>query len=418
MPLISLFQKHRQKLPESYTVRVLSFPQELENGDLPLELQFIKAKNEELFSEVRQLITGGKALGIRTVETTPQPILDAINEISVRSQHRMILTWLPALLWSQQGPKVTEDERKKAKDEHVDLDACVATILKHRFSFKRFVLIDETNEGISPDEQALIRRLNEELYPLTIHYIVERAIADNAHERTAVAQAIIKALIIIGPITHVLETFAHGIGKVFAASTDDMLAEAAELMALRGSGFGWKKLAARSKILVPVFILATYGAFHVESIIEQGRMFLAGAVFGLSAIALSLTTAVQSIRMYRECVNAVIGEKKCKALSNREAWKLAFLQDFTNPARLGLLIGAAVSPVIAGIVFVFLPQLTHNGWVLAGLGTTETLVAGLTVLIARTWNDWMLQRDLQHAIHAARARTTWSPTLKFPLVER
>ena len=415
--LTSLFRRSRKEPAiESYRIKVLSFPQELEKkGDMPLELQYIKAKNPALFEKLKTLLSGNKAIGIRTTEQTPQIILDAVNEISVRSQHRMILTWLPILLWSQEEPLITEKDRAEARKDKKDLDECVTAILKHRFAFKRFVLIDEANEGTTKEEMILIADLNQELYPLTIHYIVERIIADNAHERTAVAQAIIKALIIIGPITHALETVAAGIGKVFAASTDDVLAEAAELAALRGSGFTWRKLAARSKILLPVFILATYGAFRVEDLIEINRMFLAGMVFGLSAIALSLTTAIQSIRMYHESVTDLIGEKKYSALAPRAVWKLAFLQDFTNPARLGLLIGAIASPLVAGAIFVFFPHLTHNGWVLAMLGTTETMVAGLTVLIARTLGEWMLTRELAHAIDAAHEGTPWAEAQKFKL---
>ncbi len=419
MSLASIWKRYRSEKPhETYSVRVLSYPQELEHDDsLPLELHYIREKNPALFTQLKTLLSGGKAIGIRTIEISPKAVLRAVNELSVRSQHRMILTWLPQMLWSQQEPHISDDERTHALKDGVDLDECVKTILKERYAFKRFVLIDEVNEGTSKEEMILIRRLNEELYPLTIHYIVERIIADNAHERTAVAQAIIKALIIIGPITHILEVYTRGIGKVFAASTDDVLAEVAELTALRGSGFAWKKLAARSKILLPVFILATYGAFRVEHIIETGRMFLAGIVFGGSAVALSLTTAVQSIRMYHESVMGLIQHRKHPALSPREIWKLAFLQDFTNPARLGLLIGAVCSPLIAGSIFLFFPSLTHNGWILAMLGTMETLIAGLTVVVARSVNEWRLRHDLHEAITAAKEKKPWSEAQVYKFIK-
>lgn len=213
-----------------------------------------------------------------------------------------------------------------------------------------------------------------------------------------------------------METFAKGFGKVFAASTDDLLAEAAELFALRGSGFTWRQLAKRSKILIPVFIVATWGAFQVEGLIEENRLFTAGIVFGLSAVALSLTTAIQSIRLYHQSVSDLIGEKKYKKITAWPMWKLAFLQDFTNPARLGLLIGAVASPIIAGLVFLLLPSLTHNGWVLAMLGTMETLIAGLTVLIARRLGEWRLHRDLASAITAAKMSRNWSIAEKYQFI--
>lgn len=400
--------RSRKRPADTYRVDVIALSLELDNlSSLPLELQYIAHRRPKLLTRLKKTIAGPKAIGIRTVLVTPKHILKAVNEISVHSQHRMILTWLPRLLWSQEEPVITDNDRKLAQRDGIDLDTCVATILKERFAFKRLMLIDEMNEGISDEERKLVQELNEELYPLTIHYIVERIIADNAHERTAVAQAIIKALIIIGPVTHALETVARGIGKVFAASTDDVLAEAAELFALRGSGFTWWQLAKRSKVLVPVFIVATWGAFQVEGLIERGNLFVAGVVFGLSAVALSLTTAVQSIRLYHHSVEDLISDKKHTELSNVNRWKVAFIQDFTNPARLGLLIGAVASPIIAGSVFLFWPSLVHNGWILAMLGTTETLVAGLTVLVARRIEEWRLYWNMSIAIRAAKENKPW-----------
>jgi hypothetical protein len=117
-------------------------------------------------------------------------------------------------------------------------------------------------------------------------------------------------LIVIGPIAHGLEHLLSGLGKVFAASADDLLSETAELFALRGSGFTWRQLARRSRVLIPVFILATYGAFQVEPLIAAGRVGLAGVIFGLSAVALSLVTALQSIAMYRESYRTLLRENK------------------------------------------------------------------------------------------------------------
>lgn len=201
-------------------------------------------------------------------------------------------------------------------------------------------------------------------------------------------------------------------GKVFAASADDLLGESAELMALRGSGFTWRELARRSRILVPVFALATWGAFSVHGLLEEGHVIWGGIVFGLSAVALSLTTAVQSIFMYRRNIYKLANEGKVMfpstvisreprgdreishhAILWRFAIRLAIIQDFTNPARLGLLLGSGLAPFmgIAGSVL----GLMSNGWVLAGIGSTESIVAGLTVIFADYINEWRFRRRLK-----------------------
>jgi hypothetical protein len=188
--------------------------------------------------------------------------------------------------------------------------------------------------------------------------------------------------------------YTHGFGKLFAASTDDVLAEAAELFALRGSGFTWKQLIVRSRILIPVFGLATYGAFSVDPLIDSGHLSWAGVVFGVSSVALSLTTAVQSVRMYKQCVDHMVSDGKLSLTGRLSHWITALKQDFTNPARLGLIIGALISPLMSMVVFVGLPIVVHNGWVLALLGTTETITAGIVVILARRINALKFQLEL------------------------
>ncbi|MEK7509050.1 MAG: hypothetical protein AAB568_04320, partial [Patescibacteria group bacterium] len=179
-------------------------------------------------------------------------------------------------------------------------------------------------------------------------------------------------------------------------SADDLLGESAELMALRGSGFSWRELAKRGRLLVPVFALATWGAFSVEGLLEEGHTVWGGIVFGLSAVALSLTTAIQSIFMYRRNLIRLVNENK---VTSRDSWgitKLALVQDFTNPARLGLLFGASLAPVM-GIIGSLL-GLMHNGFVLAAIGSTESIVAGLTVIFADRINEWRFHRKLKSRI--------------------
>ena len=167
-------------------------------------------------------------------------------------------------------------------------------------------------------------------------------------------------------------------------------------MALRGSGFSWKELAKRGKILIPVFALATWGAFSVEGLIEHDRLIAAGIVFGLSAVALSLTTAIQSIFMYKNNAGKLKQEGKVVAETSKELFKLSIIQDFTNPARLGLLIGASMAPIMGIIGSVF--GLMHNGWVLATIGSTESIVAGITVISAGRINEWRFHRKLKKMI--------------------
>ncbi len=399
-PFLSNLLRFRKNLPIGlYNTQVVSLEEELEFTELlPKELRFAFKKNPLFKERVALILKSGKAIGILTVEKTPERVLSAINNISVLSQQRTIITWLPQLLLSQVRPLFLPHDREVAAKSDINLDEEINIILAHRLDFKKFILIDDDNQGIAESEKHLIEELNDTISPIVIRHVISRMTFDNADTRTATAQAIIKALLVIGPITHVLEHFTRGFGKIFAASTDDVLAEAAELFALRGSGFTWKQLIVRSRILIPVFILATIGAFNVDALIDQGRLSLAGVVFGASSVALSLTTALQSVRMYKQCIDHLVTEGKLPPTHRLTPWILAIKQDFTNPARLGLFIGAALSPLISMTVFVGFPQFVHNGWVLALLGTTETITAGVVVILSRQLNTLKFQFELSRLL--------------------
>lgn len=397
-----LFKSDEERRKESpigsYAVDVVSLPEELDwERHLPVELRYLFSKRSESKERVRALLAAGKAIGVRTVKRTPERVLEAIKHISFYSQHNCILTWLPELLRDKHLPLFTPADHERAKAHGADLTSDVNSILDARLSFKKFVLIDEENLGIGTEEQRFMKELTETIYPLAIDTIVNRAVIDNANERTEIAQSIIKAMLIIGPIAHALEKFLPGLGKLFAATTDDVLGEAAELSALRGSGFTWKELRKRFIVLVPVFGLAVYGAFQVEPLLNAGYTLTAGALFGLSAVALSLTTAVQSIGMYLDSVRGLKKEGKWHdhGGTRSDLWA-AIVQDFTNPARLGLLLGALMAPVMGMIAAAL--DLMHNGWILALVGSTEGIVAGLTVINSNRINAWKFRRSLERRI--------------------
>jgi hypothetical protein len=230
--MFEFFTRPPKKSPVgSYRLDVVSLPEECDwEQYLPLEIRYIFKKDPAYKDKMRAILSQGKAIGVRTVLRTPENILKAVHTVSVHSQANYIITWLPALLRDKHLPKLTPDDHQRASAHGENLDQAVETIARDRLRFKRLVLIDEENIGIKPEEQRLMTELSEIIYPLAIDYAVFRVIVDDARERTKIAQAIIKALLIIGPVAHVLEKFSAGIGKVFAASADDLLGESAELI--------------------------------------------------------------------------------------------------------------------------------------------------------------------------------------------
>lgn len=399
----------RNSTIDKYHIAVVTAPAELAVADdLPLELRYVLAVRPSRFETFRKLLESGYGIGVRTVDKTPERVLLAVDRISRETQENTVIPWLEVLLRREELPVFSADELERAERHGVNLYQEAKAILEERFEFKKIVLIDLHNRCIGSAEQQLMHEVNEDLFPLAIDTILHRVVFDNAHTRTEVAQSIIKALVVIGPIAHALEHVLSGLGKIFAASADDLLSEVAELFALRGSGFTWRQLMRRSRILIPVFVLATYGAFQVEPLIHSGSVAWAGAVFGLSAVALSLTTAIQSIGMYRQSYARLVSNGKLRLASGQSLTRLALRQDFTNPARLGLFVGAIASPLVAAVIFSRFTGLVSNGWILALLGSTESVVAGLTVIsaprIERALFRSRIRRALQNIVGGGPAR--------------
>ncbi len=392
----------RRPLPvDHYELKTVTSTAELALQEyLPLEIRYVLAARPSRFETFRRLLEQGYGIGVRTVSVTPERILTAVDRISRHTQGNTVIPWLPNLLRREELPVWSEEESRQAEASGINLYQEARIILAERFEFRKIVMVDLHNRSITPQDQQLLRELNEDLYPLSIDAIVHRVIFDNAHTRTEVAQSILKALIIIGPIAHVLERVLSGLGKIFAASVDDLLSEVAELFALRGSGFTWRSLIRRSRILIVVFVVATYGVFQVEPLIRSGHEARAGIIFGLSAVALSLTTALQSIGMYRRAYLKLAQSGKLKLAPGQSLLGLALRQDFTNPARLGLFAGAVCSPLIAAIVFILVPSWSHNGWILALLGSIESMVAGISVMGATRLERWQFTQKMRQALKA------------------
>lgn len=166
-------------------------------------------------------------------------------------------------------------------------------------------------EKLSPSERAALDRVNARLQDINGDFAVRQMTFDVADEQTHEAQETIKKLMYIGPLAHGLELMNLGVAaKLFTASADDLMGEWAEVKALLGAGFTWRELLPRIKLLVPVFGGASAGSRAVDPLIEEGHELAAGGVFGAASVALSLTTVIQSMKIYKANYERLVAEGK------------------------------------------------------------------------------------------------------------
>ena len=115
------FFTKKEYLVGLYQVQVVSLKEELNYPKiLPLEIQFLLAKDKKYKKILVTLLDNGKAIGVRTIEKTPKRVLKAVNNISTLSQFNTITTWLSDLLTIQKEPIFTKEDLSKAKNKNID----------------------------------------------------------------------------------------------------------------------------------------------------------------------------------------------------------------------------------------------------------------------------------------------------------
>jgi hypothetical protein len=460
---------------------------------LPLELRHALTIDPAIGPLLADLTRRHIPLHLQKLGVTPPEVLHAISLIAVASQENLITTWLPRLVSSQgaQRPKLVPTELGQQRASRMGLlepgeiatqerlEAAADTITR---SIDEFVQVVVAPNAAGVDSHAPeIERINRALGPARRLWAGRRMVFDNADERSHTAQEIIKKMMWVGPIAHGLELLNLGpAAKLFAGSADDVGGWYAEYRLLLETGFDKGMLLRQARrVQLPVFVGAGVASFTVESLLRSGHDLQAGALFGASAVALSLTTSIQSIRFYKEAYDALLAagkiEGKVGPLMNDAAfqarlraferglddarglleparrqellgmvrqalgqqqlppaeveaivgelarldfaavagrvrrpgslarWKQAVIQDFSNPARLGILLGSIAAPV-AGMVAAKLGGM-HNGFVMAAIGSTETVIAGATVMAAGALDNWRYRHALRVDIARARRKT-------------
>ena len=466
---------------------------------LPIEVQLAAELSEGFRGTMQDLAQRGCSLTLHKSKRTPPSVLAAIARISVASQHNTIRGWLPPLVLEGRKPHLAIDSKgvkaavklkvaQKGALTQESLAQDVASIEDAVGSYLRVLVHGPNGEDLRHLPE--VKALNEALASPRAEWAARRMVFDNADERTHEAQGVIKQMAFVGPVAHGLELMQLGsLAKVFAGSLDDVIGEYAEVQALRGSGFSNSAVLKRLRLAVPVFGLATMGSFEVEHLLAGNHQLAAGALFGMSAVALSLTTSLQSVAMYKEAYDELAKEGKIdgkvqpllrsesfqrelagweqarKLLSptkaeamlseilplvrkhllllnqtemedldvdgmmdelekldyadllarskppgTRERWKAAVLEDLANPARLGILIGASLSPVVG--MGVGAAGLLGNGFALAAVGSVEALAAGAAVMAARVATEKRYQSHIKRRLEDARkASAPQAPTL-------
>lgn len=355
----------------------------------PLEIEVLLAREPGAASILSGLAERGVPVRLQRLRETPTDVLDAIQLISVVTQENGTLHWLPQLVRDGKRPVLTPtpDGLRRAtelgmiEDGHIDqaeLERAVDRIAASTSESLR-VVVGHNPAGIT-DASPEVVALNRALEPTRRLWATRRVMFDTSAAQTEGAREVIKKMMIIGPAAHGLEMLNLGVvASLLTGSADDVLGEVAQLKALRGAGFSRRELWRRAGVLAPVAIGAMGLAGYSSVLIEHGHPLLGGAAFGASAVALSITSAVQSVRMYRRAYDTLLrGGKipgKLGPMMKREVQtrlrrldrRLGRLTEPEHRAELLKLVGQTLDAEVAGGMM----ERTQADQILADLGRLD-----------------------------------------------
>lgn len=397
------FTSRTRKSVNRFDVRVLCPPaKRFEPTDMPFELRFVFRQFPECADRVRALFERGYGIGIRTVLRTSEDVLDAVARISEGSYHGVLEPWLTHLIFSEEVPVFTEDELYEQNQRGVNLYTEAHVILSERFLMKRLVLIDLESHGIQESDQEFISSMNRVLEPLSAAYLHHRIHADRRTFAFRLSRTLLSALFIIGPITHALEHWVRGIGRMFAALADDVTRESAELVTLKGSGYTGRQIWRRAQVFVPVLVVVIWLVLQVECLVERGSLFLAGLTFGLVAVSFTFVRILQTYARLRTAYVELEQSSKLPSGLRLKLSSFALREIRWSPQRFGLLIGACAAPVLSGVCFAMLSSFLHNGWFLALIASLEVFIASAYVGNVRIFDRALFIRTVRRRIEKGR----------------
>ncbi|OAJ61442.1 hypothetical protein A6V36_23985 [Paraburkholderia ginsengiterrae] len=295
---------------------------------MPRELERLCELDPQVKDTLHKLQRQGATLQFVKCNQTPDAVLEAIRHVATQSQHNFVSNWLPPLVkadvaptvrqadldrinenhprqWAKPLSKVDEEsfrgkllERQSAEDLAGKLDLDRSTALIQTFS--RSVMCVTANAGDAASMRELAA-LNTKLADTFGREYAHRLLtADDANSTSEGAQAIIKSLAVMAPTVEVVEGALHlgGVAKFIAASGDDVMAEAAELSALRGAGMTEAEMRKRIVFLAPFATAALAAASSIDTVAHKAGERAGGALYSVGAVMLSAVTGIMSVKYF------------------------------------------------------------------------------------------------------------------------
>ncbi|HEX7909624.1 MAG TPA: hypothetical protein VF534_16275, partial [Paraburkholderia sp.] len=297
---------------------------------MPRELERLGELDPQTKHALQTLHQQGATLQFFKCKQTPDGVLEAIRHVATQSQHNFVSNWLPALVkadvmptvlqadldrineshpkqWAKPLSKVDEESfrgrllaRQSAEELDDKLDLGRSTALIQTFSRSVMCVTSNAGDAASMRELAVLNTKLADTFGR--EYALRLLSADDANSTSEGAQAIIKSLAVMAPTVEVVEGALHlgGVAKFIAASGDDVMAEAAELSALRGAGMTPAEMRKRIVFLAPFATAALGAASSIDTVTHKVGEHAGGALYSVGAVMLSAVTGIMSVKYFAD----------------------------------------------------------------------------------------------------------------------
>lgn len=360
------------------THRVVADPEEFAAvGRLPAELRYVLSLKPSRVETFRKIIEGGQALEVGMPERPEPRVLSAAENIAKYGQRGTVYPWLPRLLHLDELPVFGQEASQRAQGDGVDLRAEARILAGQRWEVLRCKAPGEARPEILAEAQTALAEANLDLRPFAADVFVRRVGAHVAGRPKGIGRIGLEAVVLVGPVSHLLELVAPGAGKFSAAVLGDLLVSTSEARSLRTVGFTWRQVLRRYRHLFLPLALVLFAAFTVEPLVRAGQALMAGMVFGLACCITPVFAAFRSFFRIRRSLVRLAREGGLRQPPGATLAGLAWRQESANPERTALAICLVVVPLASALVFGASPGFSGNGWILAALGSVRPIVSAL-----------------------------------------
>lgn len=341
----------------------------LEQGQLPLEWQFLFSQDPAWQTHLQGLLRQGYGVLIRTQRRFPAAVVQAIDGISRQTQAGTHHAWLTQAWLASELPLITEDELQRGLEQNVPLQAHVQSVIAQRGSLKRLMLIDIAHKGVVSEIAHLVQRMQEALKPLVHAYEVRAYLLTRSRHRQMMDRTIFLVTALLVALVFAGSLLSLGLAWMIALSGYDVWRYIQDRDRHEEHSTPSSYLRQYKIILISTLVrgILVVGALQV---LRTGALFTTGLIYGLALSSYAICASVyQLIRSHQRYLQATV-KGKLAQLSRAKRWTSVIIDAWYAIPRLSRGIVSVVYPLFVAGLWMLWPVLMGSpvGLVVVVLG--------------------------------------------------